>query len=48
MQGARSGAPTEVGEYPAIITEIEASASVTGEHTFFIDDDDPLREGFEL
>jgi len=39
---------TQVGEHPAIVTEIEASASVTGEHTFFIDDDDPLREGFEL
>jgi proline racemase len=39
---------TQVGEYAAIITEIEATAAVTGEHTFFIDDDDPLREGFEL
>jgi proline racemase len=39
---------TQVGEYAAIVTEIEATASVTGEHTFFIDDDDPLRDGFEL
>jgi proline racemase len=39
---------TQVGEYAAILTEIEATASVTGEHTFFVDDDDPLREGFEL
>jgi len=39
---------TQVGEYAAIVTEIEATASLTGEHTFFVDDDDPLREGFEL
>jgi proline racemase len=39
---------TQVGEYAAILTEIEATALVTGEHTFFVDDDDPLREGFEL
>ena len=39
---------TQVGEHAAIVTEIEATASVTGEHTFFIDDDDPLRDGFEL
>src|SRR5262249_56787830 len=37
---------TQVGEYAAIVTEIEATASVTGEHTFFVDDDDPLRDGF--
>jgi proline racemase len=39
---------TQVAEYPAIITDIEATASITGEHTFFIDDDDALRDGFEL
>jgi proline racemase len=39
---------TQVGEYAAIITDIEATASVTGEHIFFVDDDDPLRDGFEL
>jgi proline racemase len=39
---------TQVGEHAAIITEIEATASVMGEHTFFIDDDDPLRDGFDL
>ena len=39
---------TQVGEYAAIITEIEATASVTGEHTFFLDEEDPLRDGFEL
>ncbi|HAK57332.1 MAG: proline racemase family protein [Vicinamibacterales bacterium] len=39
---------TEVGEYPAIVPEIEGSAWITGEHTFLIDDDDPLKEGFLL
>jgi proline racemase len=37
---------TQVGEYPAIVTEIEGTAWMTGEHTFFIDDEDPLKEGF--
>jgi len=39
---------TQVGDFPAIVTEIEGSAWITGEHTFYIDDDDPLREGFRL
>ncbi len=36
---------TIVGDVPALITEIEGSAWVTGEHAFFLDDDDPLRDG---
>lgn len=36
---------TQVGELPAIVTEIEGSAWITGEHTFFVDEDDPFREG---
>jgi len=36
---------TQVGEFAAIVTEIEGSAWITGEHTFFIDDDDPLKDG---
>lgn len=39
---------TQVGELPAIVTEIEGSAWITGEHTFYIDEEDPLREGFRL
>ncbi len=39
---------TQVGDYPAVVTEIEGSAWITGEHTFEIDDDDPLREGIAL
>jgi proline racemase len=36
---------TQVGEMQAIIAEIEASAWITGEHTFYLHDDDPLRDG---
>ena len=38
----------EVGERPAIVPEITGSAWITGEHTFLIDGDDPLRSGFRL
>jgi len=38
----------EVGEKPAIVPEIEGSAWITGEHTFLIDGDDPLKAGFKL
>jgi len=38
----------EVGEKAAIVPEIEGSAWVTGEHTFLIDGDDPLKAGFRL
>jgi proline racemase len=37
---------TQVGELPAIVTEITGSAWITGEHTFVLDDDDPLRDGY--
>ena len=38
----------QVGERPAIVPEIEGSAWITGEHTFLIDGDDPLKSGFRL
>lgn len=38
----------KVGDRPAIVPEIEGSAWVTGEHTFLIDGDDPLKAGFRL
>src|SRR6266849_2933023 len=44
----RVASRTAVGEYPAIVPEIEGSAWITGEHTFVIDDDDPLRAGFRI
>lgn len=39
---------TKVGEFDAIIPEITGSAYVTGMHTFVIDPDDPLKEGFRI
>jgi len=39
---------TIVGDYPAIVTDIEGSAWITGEHSFYVDDDDPLKDGFQL
>jgi trans-L-3-hydroxyproline dehydratase len=39
---------TAVGDYPAIVPEIEGSAWITGEHTFFIDEEDPLARGFRI
>ena len=37
-----------VGDYQAVVPEIEGSAWITGEHLFLIDDDDPFKEGFVL
>ncbi len=37
-----------VGSLPAIRPELEGSAWITGEHTFLIDEGDPLREGFRI
>jgi trans-L-3-hydroxyproline dehydratase len=37
-----------VGDRAAIVPSIEGSAWITGEHTFLIDGDDPLRAGFRL
>ena len=45
---AASSIGLQVGEKPAIVPEIEGSAWITGEHTFLIDGDDPLKAGFRL
>ncbi|MBI2222403.1 MAG: proline racemase family protein [Acidobacteria bacterium] len=37
-----------VADLPAIIPEIQGSAWITGEHTFVIQSDDALKEGFRL
>jgi proline racemase len=37
-----------VGDWPAIVPEVEGSAWVTGEHHFLIDDDDPLGGGYRI
>jgi proline racemase len=39
---------TQVADLPAIVPEIEGSAWITGEHTFYVDEEDPLRDGFRL
>jgi proline racemase len=39
---------TMVGEYEAIVPTIEGSAWITGEHTFFVEESDPMRDGFLL
>jgi proline racemase len=44
----RVASRSAVGEFAAIVPEIEGSAWITGEHTFVIDDRDPLREGFRI
>jgi trans-L-3-hydroxyproline dehydratase len=44
----RIAARTTVGDYPAIVPEIEGAAWITGEHAFLIDQDDPLKEGFRI
>jgi trans-L-3-hydroxyproline dehydratase len=44
----RVASRTLVGEYQAIVPEIEGSAWITGEHTFLVDEDDPLKDGFRI
>lgn len=39
---------TKVGEYTAVVPEITGSAYVTGEATYVIDGDDPLKYGFQV
>lgn len=39
---------TEVGDRPAIVPEISGTAWITGDHTFLVDEDDPLRDGFVI
>lgn len=39
---------TTFGPHPAIIPEVEGSAFITGRHEFFIDPEDPLKNGFIL
>ena len=45
---ARVMSRTTVGEVPAIVPELTGSAWITGEHTFIVQDDDPLGAGFRL
>jgi trans-L-3-hydroxyproline dehydratase len=38
----------DVAGFPAIVPEITGQAWITGEHTFLLDRNDPLRDGFDL
>jgi proline racemase len=46
--GGRVVGETRVGEYDAVITEVEGSAHLTGYHQFVLRRDDPLGTGFLL
>jgi proline racemase len=39
---------TTVGDLVAIVPELTGSAWITGEHTFIVSENDPLRDGFSL
>lgn len=39
---------TQVGYLPAVIPEVSGTAYITGQHTFLLDPDDPLKDGFIL
>lgn len=39
---------SQVGEFPAVIPQITGSAYLTGEATYVIDPDDPLKYGFKV
>jgi proline racemase len=39
---------TAVGDYQAVVAEIEGSGWIVGEHTFFVDEADPLGRGFRV
>jgi proline racemase len=45
---ARVVADARVGGLPAVVTEVEGSAHLTGRHEFVLEDDDPLGTGFLL
>jgi trans-L-3-hydroxyproline dehydratase len=45
---ARVADRTTVGDFAAIVPELTGDAWITGEHTFIVASDDPLRKGFRL
>ena len=45
---ARAVGRTGVGALPAIVPELAGDAWITGEHTFIVQSEDPLRRGFRL
>lgn len=47
FSGRLAGRST-MGELPTIVPELEGTAWITGEHTFVVDEADPLADGFTL
>jgi proline racemase len=45
---ARVTGKTQVGDFPAVVTEVEGSAHLTGFHQFVLEPSDPLGTGFLL
>jgi proline racemase len=45
---ARVVGEERVGDYPAVVTEFEGSAHLTGYHEFVLAADDPIGTGFLL
>jgi proline racemase len=45
---ARVTGETQVGDFPAVVTEVEGSAHLTGFHQFVLEPSDPLGTGFLL
>jgi len=45
---AHTAGETTVGVLPAIVPVVTGSAHITGRNEFFIDPEDPLRDGFFL
>jgi proline racemase len=43
---ARVVGEERVADYPAVITEVEGSAHLTGHHQFVLETDDPIGLGF--
>ena len=39
---------SRVGDTETVVTDVEGSAWIIGEHTFLLDEDDPLREGLNF
>jgi len=44
--GVRCIEETSAGDFPAVIPEVTGRAHISGEHTFIVDDSDPLPQGF--
>ncbi|GFQ87998.1 trans-L-3-hydroxyproline dehydratase [Trichonephila clavata] len=45
---ARAISEIDVGKYPAVIVEVSGMAYHTGDHTFYLENQDPIKDGFQL